>query len=217
MKKQTLVGLGMILATTGLTALSSVDVSAHGYVSEPISRGYQGNLDKAGNWNAAFQKYGKVIDEPQSLEAPKGFPAAGPADGKIASANGAVGDFLLDQQTSALWTKQNLTTGANTFTWTFTANHVTTKWHYYITKNGWDQNKPLTRDELEPIGEIQGNGAFASTNPTHTVNIPNDHFGYHVILAVWDIDDTAYAFYNVIDANIQSKTPLTDIQNTLKK
>ncbi len=40
MKKSTLLGLGMLLATTGIAALSSVDVSAHGYVSQPISRGY---------------------------------------------------------------------------------------------------------------------------------------------------------------------------------
>lgn len=30
MKKSTLLGLGMLLATTGIAALSSVDVSAHG-------------------------------------------------------------------------------------------------------------------------------------------------------------------------------------------
>ena len=50
MKKSTLLGLGMLLATTGIAALSSVDVSAHGYVSQPISRGYQGALDSRNNW-----------------------------------------------------------------------------------------------------------------------------------------------------------------------
>ena len=41
-----------------------------------------------------------------SLEAPKGFPAAGPADGKIASANGSIGgDTTLDIQTADRWKK----------------------------------------------------------------------------------------------------------------
>lgn len=38
MKKSSLLGLGLVLATTGLTTLSSVNVSAHGYVISPISR-----------------------------------------------------------------------------------------------------------------------------------------------------------------------------------
>lgn len=47
-----------------------------------------------------MEKYGNVITQPQGLEAPKGFPVKGPADGKIASANGALGDFILDKQAS---------------------------------------------------------------------------------------------------------------------
>ncbi|MEY8445866.1 lytic polysaccharide monooxygenase auxiliary activity family 9 protein [Enterococcus ratti] len=212
MKKSSLFVLGMVLATTGLTAASSVNVSAHGYVKSPISRGYQGSLDKRIDQEAAKLKYGAVIDEPQSLEALKGFPAAGPADGKIASANGVKG-FEMDKQTSTLWTKQNVTTGPTKFTWTFTQTHPTTKFHYYITKNGWNQNKPLSRDELELIGEVPMNGEEAKTNPTQTINIPGDHIGYHVILAVWDVSNTPNAFYNVIDANIQPRTALTELTN----
>ena len=147
MKKNLLLGLGVILGVTGLTALSTVDVSAHGFVESPISRAYQGNLDKEINENAALLKYGPIIYEPSSLEAPKGFPEAGPADGMIASANGVKGTEL-DVQKSDYWVKQNITTGPTPFTWNYTAAHATAKWHYYITKNGWDQNKKLTRDEL---------------------------------------------------------------------
>lgn len=39
---------------------------------------------------------------------------------------------------------------------------------------------------------------------THKVNVPTDRSGYHVILAVWDIDDTANAFYQVIDVNLKN-------------
>lgn len=213
MKKSSLLGLGLVLATTGLTTLSSVNVSAHGYVISPISRAYQGQLDKENiGYDFAVQKYGPIINEPQSLEAPKGFPNGGPADGKIASANGAKG-FELDKQTATIWTKQNLSTGPTKFTWSYTVAHKTAKWHYYITKNNWNPNKPLSRDEFQFIGEVDGHGKDADTNLTHTITIPSDHLGYHVILAVWDVNDTSNAFYNVIDANIQPRNLLTDLSN----
>ncbi|WP_196244364.1 lytic polysaccharide monooxygenase, partial [Lysinibacillus sphaericus] len=59
----------------------------------------------------------------------------------------------------------------------------TSKWHYYITKRDWNPNKPLTRADLEPIGTVAHNGTAASTNLTHTINVPTDRNGYHVILA----------------------------------
>ncbi|WP_165005581.1 MULTISPECIES: lytic polysaccharide monooxygenase [unclassified Enterococcus] len=212
MKKSTLLGLGLIFATTGFTALSSVDAFAHGYVEQPASRGYKGSLEKDSNWNAAFEKYGLVINEPQSLEAPKGFPSAGPADGRIASANGAVGDFVLDKQTDSMWKKSTISTGSNTFKWTFTAAHSTAKWHYYMTKNGWNPNKPISRNELQLIGEVNYGGKTPPTSITNTVNVPSDRLGYHVILAVWDVADTNNAFYNVIDVNVQNRNVLTDLE-----
>lgn len=73
MKKSTLLGLSFVLVATGLTALTTVSVDAHGYVKEPASRGYQGFLDKNQlGWSAAHDKYGAVIDDPQSLEGKKG-------------------------------------------------------------------------------------------------------------------------------------------------
>ena len=71
-----------------------------------------------------------------------------------------------------------------------------------MTKPGWDQNAPLNRDELELIGTINHDGSTASNNLSHTINIPENRLGYHVVLAVWDVDDTANAFYNVIDVNV---------------
>lgn len=34
--------------------------------------------------------------------------------------------------------------------------------------------------------------------------IPANRTGYHIILAVWDVDDTANAFYNVMDVNVKN-------------
>ena len=144
---------------------------------------------------------GAVEYEPQSLEGPTGFPAAGPADGHIASAgNSRFGE--LDEQSSTRWVKNVISPGPHAFGWTYTAAHPAEEWRYYITKNGWNQNEPLKRDALQLLQVVAHNGTPADTNPVHTITIPADHSGYHVILAVWEIADTANAFYNVIDVNI---------------
>ncbi|WP_206912053.1 hypothetical protein IGL98_003251 [Enterococcus sp. DIV0840] len=209
--------LGLALMSTiilsGAGLLNADEANAHGYVEKPAARGYQGSLDKnTMGWTAAMEKYGNVITNPQSLEAPKGFPQAGPADGRIASANGGLGqisDFVLDNTGADRWVKQDVQTGENTFSWHYTAPHSTTKWHYYITKNGWNPEKPIARKDLQLIGEVKHDGSAASNNKSHQVTIPADHSGYHVVLAVWDVEDTPNAFYNVIDVNVKGNGEIT--------
>lgn len=201
--------IGFLLVSTSVLGLGifsqTNEAFAHGYVSSPVSRGYQGQLDKASiGWDSALQKYGKVIDAPQSLEAPKGFPENGPADGKIASANGALGDFVLDKQSSDMWKKSDINTGINTFTWTYTASHSTSKWHYYMTKQGWNPDASLSRDELELIGTVEHDGSAAINNLSHAITIPDDRSGYHIIVAAWDVADTGNAFYSTIDLNVKN-------------
>ncbi|EUJ35680.1 chitin binding domain-containing protein [Brochothrix campestris FSL F6-1037] len=193
------------VAASGLLVIMSQNASAHGYVESPISRSYQAKLDfdSGMGWDAALAKYGSVITEPQGLEALKGFPENGPADGHIASANGKF-EGVLDIQTPDYWKKQTISTGLNQFTWAYTKEHSTAKWHYYMTKQGWDQNAPLVRDELELIGTVAHDGSYPSSHLTHTINVPNDRSGYNVILAVWDVADTANAFYQVIDVNVDN-------------
>lgn len=84
-----------------------------------------------------------------------------------------------------------------------------------MTKQGWDQNAPLVRDELELIGTVEHDGSAASNNPTHQVKIPDNRSGYNVILAVWDVADTPNAFYQVIDVDVQKggETPEAETPN----
>jgi 6-pyruvoyl-tetrahydropterin synthase len=101
----------------GLLALAvPLAAQAHGYLSAPESRSL---LCKQGV-NASC---GAIQYEPQSLEAPSGYPAKGPADGRIASA-GLTQFGELDEQTSARWAKRSVKAGPQTFTWTVTANHA---------------------------------------------------------------------------------------------
>lgn len=230
MKKRILGSLLVASSVLGVSLFTGFDeASAHGYVQTPPARGYQGSLDKNSlGWTAALNLYGNVITNPQSLEAPKGFPKDGPADGRIASAEGGlgqIGDFVLDNQTSSRWKKTDISSGENTFTWHYTAVHKTSKWHYYMTKPGWDQNAPLNREELELIGTIDHDGSESSNRPSHQVTIPDNRIGYHIILAVWDVADTSNAFYNVIDVDVQnsgipnlpSKPTNVKVTNTTKK
>lgn len=204
--------LRLMMASTVLSIAVGVagadQAMAHGYVESPPARGYQGSLDKnAMGWTQAFEMYGNVITNPQSLEAPKGFPKSGPEDGRIASANGGLGqinDFVLDETGVNRWKKTAIKSGINTFTWKYTAPHSTTKWHYYMTKAGWNPNQPLARKDLELIGEVTHDGSAASNHLSHKMNVPADRLGYHVILAVWDVADTPNAFYNVIDVNVKN-------------
>ncbi|PHD56172.1 chitin-binding protein [Bacillus toyonensis] len=191
--------LGAVALTAGIigTTLIPQNAYAHGFVEKPGSR----SALCSPTYGALNVYCGSVMYEPQSVEAPKGFPQAGPVDGQIASAGGKFGG-ILDQQTADRWFKNTITGGENTFTWKFTAPHLTSKWHYYITKIGWNPNKALTRADFEPIGTVQHDGSAASNNVAHKINVPTDRSGYHVILAVWDVADTANAFYNVIDVNL---------------
>lgn len=191
-------GISAAILAAGIMGIAMApNASAHGFVEKPASRAAL----CSNSYGALNLSCGRVMYEPQSLEAKKGFPQGGPVDGKIASAGGQF-DGILDQQSINRWFKNTITGGPNTFTWKYTASHLTSKWHYYITKKGWDPNKPLTRADLEPIGTVEHNGTEASTNLTHTINVPTDRSGYHVILAVWDVANTANAFYNVIDVNL---------------
>ncbi|MED1749733.1 lytic polysaccharide monooxygenase [Bacillus zhangzhouensis] len=173
---------------------------AHGFIEKPGSR--------AALCSEAFGflnlNCGSVMYEPQSLEAKKGFPHSGPADGQIASAGGLFGG-ILDQQSENRWFKHIMTGGEHTFTWTYTAPHNTSQWHYYITKKGWDPDKPLKRADFELIGAVPHDGSPASRNLSHHIYIPEDRLGYHVILAVWDVADTENAFYQVIDVDLVNK------------
>ncbi|TRX72714.1 N-acetylglucosamine-binding protein GbpA [Pseudomonas mangiferae] len=195
---------GTFFFITAMSFVGASQVQAHGYMTNPASRSFKCSQGQNGDC-------GSIRYEPQSVEAPKGFPAAGPADGKIAS-GGVRPDFSpLDRQTSDLWSKTTIKSGINNFAWKFTANHKTSKWEYYITRQGWDQNHVLTRSAFEPTPfcTVDGRNQQPPATVTHQCSVPAGHTGYHVILGVWEIADTVNSFYQVNDVLIEggSTTP----------
>ncbi|MFG2196215.1 lytic polysaccharide monooxygenase [Streptomyces sp. NPDC048639] len=184
-----LVGLGVI----GVSVLATSSASSHGYTDSPISR-------QKLCANGTVTGCGDIQWEPQSVEGPKGFPASGPADGKIC-AGGNSRFAQLDDPRGGQWPATGVTAGAHTFRWQFTAAHATTDFRYYITRNGWDPSRPLTRAALEtaPFLTVPYNGQRPPSTLSHSGTIPSGKTGRHIILAVWTVADTGNAFYACSD------------------
>ena len=179
-----------------LAAMCPTAVSGHGYISSPVGRAY-------GCRTRANTGCGGVQYEPQSVEGPDRFPGSGPADGAIASAGASTAWQPLNAVGASRWAKSSLASGWNTFEWTFTAPHSTRDFRYWITKEGWNPEAPLSRAQFEsaPFCSVNLGNAKANTNPAHRCFVPA-RSGYQVILGVWDVADTAASFYNVIDVNM---------------
>ncbi|TDD61005.1 chitin-binding protein [Kribbella antibiotica] len=187
---------GVAVGALALTFSTSVPTaSAHGWTNAPISRAKYCQAGTA-------QNCGNIQWEPQSVEGPKGFPNGGPADGKLCSAG--IGAFApLDDQRGGGWPTNNLRSGQSyTFKWHFTAMHSTTDFRYYITKNGWNSNAPLTRGalELNPFLTVPFSGR-PPADISHSGTLPGGKSGRHMILSVWTIADTGNAFYQCSDVN----------------
>ncbi|WP_266167993.1 N-acetylglucosamine-binding protein GbpA [Dyella subtropica] len=214
--------LGLLAASTAaLTLLPTNKAEAHGYISSPKSRAVLcsaigGNV----NTNCGSYQY-----EPQSIEyhpqnssyhypstgaaCSGSFVQCGPANGWIASGGNGGSYGGINEQTATRWHKNRIAPGQHTFTWTYTARHPVAYQEFYITKNGWNPNEPLSRDsfELTPIAHFDGGNVMPGPSTDRQVTIPADHSGYHVILATWKVADTPATFYQVIDVDIDNGTP----------
>ncbi|MCC5477390.1 lytic polysaccharide monooxygenase auxiliary activity family 9 protein [Streptomyces barringtoniae] len=193
--KLSAVVLGVV--TAGAFALSTGGASGHGYTDLPISR-------QKLCANGTVTGCGDIQYEPQSVEGPKGFPAAGPADGQLC--NGGLSRFAqLSSSTApsgAAWPTTRVTGGQTyTFRWQFTAQHATTDFKYYVTRQGWNQNHALSRSDLNltPFLTVPYNGQRPPATLSHSGTLPTGLSGHHVILAVWTIADTGNAFYACSD------------------
>uniref|UniRef100_A0AAU3GWY7 Lytic polysaccharide monooxygenase n=1 Tax=Streptomyces sp. NBC_01401 TaxID=2903854 RepID=A0AAU3GWY7_9ACTN len=181
------------LAIAGVSMFATSSASSHGYTDSPISRQ---KLCAEG----VVTGCGSIQWEPQSVEGPKGFPAAGPQDGQICS-GGNSGFAELDDPRGGDWPATDVTAGQDySFRWQFTARHATSDFNYYITKDGWDSTKPLTRADLEsqPFLTVPYNNQQPPATLTHQGTLPAKT-GKHLILAVWNVADTANAFYACSD------------------
>jgi predicted carbohydrate-binding protein with CBM5 and CBM33 domain len=119
---------------------------------------------------------GDIKYEPQSVEAPKGST-------KCSGGNSRFSELDDDSKGWTVTPVQSTTT----FNWKLTARHATSTWQYYVGGS--------------KIAEFDDHGAQPGATVSHKVDFGGLK-GKQKVLAVWNIADTANAFYACVDVNI---------------
>lgn len=123
---------------------------------------------------------GLIIYEPQSVEGAKG----------LHSCSAGITRFAELDDESKPWVATSVGKSV-TFTWTFTARHATLNFQYYIGST--------------LLATFAGNNQQPPEGLQHTVNL-GSFSGRQKLLAVWNIGDTASAFYSCVDLQIGGGT-----------
>jgi chitin-binding protein len=195
-------GLSVVLATA--TFFGAIEASAHGYVSNPKSRAFLCTSAQGGGSSAACIAAAAAGNsrqyEPQSI----GIGGANDnhqqliPDGKLCSAN--IGSMNGLNLARGDWGATSVSAGSRTFVWTNTAQHKTTYFRYYITKQGFNPaTTALKWSDLEQIHQTGPSDREATS--THTINLPQ-RTGRHIVYSIWQRDpvaDAPEAFYQCID------------------
>ncbi|SCG39743.1 lytic polysaccharide monooxygenase [Micromonospora halophytica] len=124
---------------------------------------------------------GQIKYEPQSVEGPKG----------LRSCHAGIPQFAVLNDDSRGWPATSVGSSV-TFTWVNTARHATSNWEYWI--GG-------TR-----VAVVNGGGQQPGATVSHTVNL-GGFSGRQKLLAIWNIADTANAFYSCVDLQIGGGGP----------
>jgi len=119
---------------------------------------------------------GQIQFEPQSVEGPKG----------LRSCDGGVAQFAVLNDDSRAWPARAVGSSV-TFMWVFTARHRTSNWEYFI--GG-------TR-----VATVDGGNQQPEAVVSHQIDLAKFP-GRRTVLAVWNIGDTANAFYSCVDLNV---------------
>ncbi|CCH30819.1 lytic polysaccharide monooxygenase [Actinosynnema sp. NPDC047251] len=119
---------------------------------------------------------GDIIYEPPSVEGPKGQQNCHGGDARWAPLN--------DDRKA--WPAASV--GDNvTFNWLITANHSTSTWQYWVGGS--------------KIAEFNDHGRQPGRTVQHAVSL-GGRTGRIKLLAIWNIADTAMAFYNCVDLQV---------------
>lgn len=119
---------------------------------------------------------GEIIYEPQSVEGPKGLTSCSGGNARFAE---------LDDE-SKNWPATQVGNTVS-FTWHFTARHATLDFEYWIGNT--------------KIASFPGHSQQPTEGLTHTVNL-GGRTGRIKVLAIWNISDTANAFYSCVDLQV---------------
>ena len=131
--------------------------------------------------SGAVADCGQIQFEPQSVEGPKG----------LTSCDGGVAGFSVLSDESRDWPAKAVGTTV-TFTWVMTARHRTSNWEYFV--------------GAKKVATVDGGNAQPDAMVTHSIDL-SAFPGRQKVLAVWNIGDTANAFYSCIDLNVGGRDP----------
>jgi predicted carbohydrate-binding protein with CBM5 and CBM33 domain len=126
--------------------------------------------------SGAVADCGQIQFEPQSVEGPKG----------LRSCDGGVAQFSVLSDNSRNWPARAVGRTV-TFTWVMTARHRTSNWEYFIGD--------------KKIATVDGGNQQPDAVVTHNVDL-GAFPGRQTVLAVWNIGDTANAFYSCVDLTV---------------
>lgn len=110
--------------------------------------------------------------------------------------------------------------------WGYSADHVTRGYRCFITKDNWNENHRITRDDFKGKNYVKDDNHFtehsndgllwsqiSTLSPfsehreelapvtTMSITLPDDKHGHHVLLILWIVAETSKAFYQVIDVD----------------
>lgn len=122
---------------------------------------------------------GPIKYEPQSVEGPKG----------LQSCSGGNQSFAELDDDSKGWKATPVGTNV-TFNWKLTARHATSTWEYFV--GG------------KRVAVFDDGGKQPGSTVTHNVDLSGVS-GKQKVLAVWNIADTANAFYACVDLDVGAK------------
>ncbi|SDQ87639.1 chitin-binding protein [Pseudomonas cannabina] len=124
------------------------------------------------------------------------------------------------------WPRLIVTRGTDfTVEWAYHAEHVTRGYRWFITKEGWDDTKRITRTAFEGKNYVGDNhfkidgheglmwSDISDLSPFDkhrnelapkdftSARLPDDKYGHHVILLVWIVAETDKGFYQAFDVD----------------
>lgn len=125
---------------------------------------------------AGVVECGPIKYEPQSVEGPKG----------LQSCSGGNADYAELNDDRKNWQVTPVGSSAD-FSWSLLARHATSNWQYFVGGS--------------KLAQFSGGGVQPGPTVTHRVDF-GSLTGRQKVLAVWNISDTANAFYACIDVQI---------------
>ena len=210
------------LLATGFALANTQDVFAHGFMIGDrahlthASMGNQNRINAPGTpaWSEPLQFEPQSAGELFGLRhVERGLVSLNDAitarDGRTHLANSQAFGGLSDTGTDR-WARIPMNGGANDINWHFTAPHRTDEIVYYISRPGFDPSAPLNFADFEKLASFSEGGRQPNVNTTHTINLPTDREGAHVILAAWHLADNYVSWYRVMDITLVNDGTVVD-------